>query len=251
VVTKQAALVADLESKIAAGELGPGALVPTEHELRTGHGVSRQTVRDALRELEDRGIIDGAPASGQRRRVPVQVLLPVHLQRDVTRVYWEQAPTGWAADSWAHDVALLGHEPGEQIAVTGVAARQPERDYLRLSKGAVVVMRDVLRLVDGKPHNEVAYLFPRWVADSTDLAGYGNIPQGSTAYLAEIGHQPVTFRVRMRTRMASDGERDRLKMPRAVPVLVVWRTGHQSDGRPVYCSREVYPGNRVELIGDF
>ena len=47
----------DLQGKIDSGDLIDGAKLPSEHELCRTHGVSRITVRRALRELESLGVI--------------------------------------------------------------------------------------------------------------------------------------------------------------------------------------------------
>ncbi len=47
----------DLQSQLAAGEYLPGARLPTESKLGTAFGVSRPTVRAALRELETLGLV--------------------------------------------------------------------------------------------------------------------------------------------------------------------------------------------------
>lgn len=46
-----------LAARIAAGEWQPGDMLPTEAQLRAQYGVSRSTVRQALRELELEGTI--------------------------------------------------------------------------------------------------------------------------------------------------------------------------------------------------
>ncbi|WP_372593380.1 GntR family transcriptional regulator [Actinotalea sp.] len=48
-------VAADLRSSLAAGDLPPGSRLPTETELAAKFGVSRPTVRAALRELEALG----------------------------------------------------------------------------------------------------------------------------------------------------------------------------------------------------
>lgn len=57
-------LAVDLERLILEGELKPGDRLPTEQELGEHFGVSRVSIRQALRELEARGFIDRKPGRG-------------------------------------------------------------------------------------------------------------------------------------------------------------------------------------------
>jgi GntR family transcriptional regulator len=50
-------IAASIKSRIAAGEFPPGAKLPTEASLGAEHGVSRPTVRSALKELEVLGMV--------------------------------------------------------------------------------------------------------------------------------------------------------------------------------------------------
>lgn len=54
----------DLERLILDGKLEPGERLPPERELAEMLGVSRVSIREALRELENRGLIDRKPGRG-------------------------------------------------------------------------------------------------------------------------------------------------------------------------------------------
>ena len=51
-------VVDQIESAVLDGQLRPGDLLPAERELRERFGISRGTLREALRVLEEKGIIE-------------------------------------------------------------------------------------------------------------------------------------------------------------------------------------------------
>lgn len=62
--SRYAELASTLVKDIAEGRRVVGSLLPTEHELAEQHGVSRHTVRAALRMLQDQGYISRKKAVG-------------------------------------------------------------------------------------------------------------------------------------------------------------------------------------------
>jgi DNA-binding GntR family transcriptional regulator len=57
-------LVGALRAEIQSGVFPVGALLPTEAELRVRFGVSRHTVREALRQLRDEGLVASRQGAG-------------------------------------------------------------------------------------------------------------------------------------------------------------------------------------------
>ncbi len=57
-------IVEQIQQLVAQGHLQPGGRLPTERELAAIFGVSRTSVREALRALELRGIIEGRQGGG-------------------------------------------------------------------------------------------------------------------------------------------------------------------------------------------
>jgi DNA-binding GntR family transcriptional regulator len=57
-------IVADVERGIRAGELLPGQALDSEAVLAERYSVARGTVRAALAQLADRGLIESVPGSG-------------------------------------------------------------------------------------------------------------------------------------------------------------------------------------------
>lgn len=63
-------VVAELEAEIFSGHLAPGDRLLSERQLAEVHGVSRPIVREALRTLAERGLLEIAPARGAFVRSP-------------------------------------------------------------------------------------------------------------------------------------------------------------------------------------
>jgi len=57
-------VVAALKSEIAAGHIAVGTMLPSEEELCTRFGVSRHTVREALRKLREGGLVSSRQGAG-------------------------------------------------------------------------------------------------------------------------------------------------------------------------------------------
>src|SRR6516162_8900954 len=67
-----------LERRILARELSPGDKLPTEQELSRQFMVNRHTVRRALSDLQDKGIVESTQGRGSYVRRPSA---PMRLQR--------------------------------------------------------------------------------------------------------------------------------------------------------------------------
>jgi GntR family transcriptional regulator len=57
-------IAGDLRQKIESGELGPGALLPAELQLRAQYDASGNTVRDAVKWLIGMGLAETGPGHG-------------------------------------------------------------------------------------------------------------------------------------------------------------------------------------------
>lgn len=62
------ALARDLGIAIATGQYLPGSILPGEHELAEQRGMSRGVVREALRMLSAKGLVESKPKTGTRIR---------------------------------------------------------------------------------------------------------------------------------------------------------------------------------------
>lgn len=111
------------------GDLGPGALLPSEAQLADDHGVSRLTVREAIKLLAGRGVLD----VGRGRRAKVL------------------APSGAVFGSFL--VAAMMHDPkgifellelrqALEVQSASAAARRANRAAIEAVESALRLMRE-------------------------------------------------------------------------------------------------------------
>jgi DNA-binding transcriptional MocR family regulator len=106
-----------VEAQIRAGTYRPGDRIPSVRKLREQHGVSVSTVLEALRALEDRGLVRARPQSGHY----VQTLPAAHAEPDAS------TPSGRARRVDAALAMRLNLGIGNPQAPTlGAAVQGPE-----------------------------------------------------------------------------------------------------------------------------
>ena len=98
----------DLRRQIQEGELGPGALLPSETEVARDYNVSRQTARSALQALEREGLVIVRPRRG--RVVRSNQRLRWHL----TEFERPDHTVLTTSDAWETDIETQGHDPTRQ-----------------------------------------------------------------------------------------------------------------------------------------
>ncbi|NJP94503.1 GntR family transcriptional regulator, partial [Nonomuraea sp. FMUSA5-5] len=139
-------VASELRRAIYSGVLGPGAQLPTEAQLMEDHGVSRNTVRLALGELVNEGLVTRTPRRGTvvRDRRP----LLIYPQREL-----EPQPSGELREAFAYAVGQEGRAPSQYIEVLTVSPVEEIASRLELADGELAVVRRRLRFVDGQPYN--------------------------------------------------------------------------------------------------
>ncbi len=231
----------DLRASIERGELRPGQTVPPEQELATRHGVARQTVRQALQQLTNEGLLVSGRGRGR-------------IVRSQTRLRWQlshfedRSRHGQDADAWAHEVSEQGHEARQEVAVS-IDTPSPaiaERLHLDPDKDLVVVRRRV-RYVDDMPFQLADSYFPETLVRGTQLM----LPKDVSApggLLASIGHPQARLIDEIQIRMPTKVESSRLGLPTGTPVAEHMRTGLANDGTPLRVMVTIVPGDRHTLI---
>jgi GntR family transcriptional regulator len=237
----------DLRQKIESGDLGHGAQLPTELELREQYDASRNTVRDAVKWLITRGLVETRPGQGT---FVVEMIDPFVTTLSVP----ETGLGGGEGVAYASQVTALGRKPTTTTPRVEIQlASEVVASALRLREGTTVVSRHQQRYIDGTPWSLQTTFYPmRFVeAGAVRLIQADDINEGVVRYLAtELGIKQVGYRDKILVRSPDPNETGFFKLPDdgRVAVVEVLRTGFDENGDPLRFTATVFPADRNQLI---
>ena len=244
----------DLRRQIESGELRPGQQLRTEIELRDHYNASRNTIRDAIKLLITRGLVETRPGQGTfvvETIVPFVTMLtgdPVTASSGEGRIYTKEVG--------AHRRRPTATEP--EVGIHQAGSLDPATGELRLPDGAPVVSRHQQRFIDDIPWSLQTSFYPMSLVErgATQLLRAGNIPQGTVDYLREeVGIKQVGYRDTITVRAPDNVETGFFKLPDdgRVSVIETRRTAFDEQGTPIRLTVSVYPADRNQfavIIGD-
>lgn len=236
-------VAAQIRSDIRSRRLEPGSRLDPERDLMVKYKVSRNTVRSAIAQLVGEGLL----ISGQGRGTYVREddLLCWHLSDIEGPQRADDPDTG--LDAWAVDIAAQGRKPSQDVDVDIVRAGDEIGEYLSVDPDDFVVVRRRLRYIDGLPSMLADSYFPESLARGTPLMETGDrVERGGI--LAAIGRPQATWEERIRVRMPTPEETDRLRIPPGTPVARLTRIGWDANGVAIRVMISLVPGNRHELV---
>lgn len=133
-----------IERKIKAKEFEPGQLMPSEQEICEKLNISRTVVRQAMADMERKGLI--TKQSGKRSTVSYPKYEGSLMQN--LRGYYE-------------DAVSKGQKPTTRVLKLGVVTAEGEvAEALKLNEGEPVIMLNRLRFLDGDPEVLVVTYLP-------------------------------------------------------------------------------------------
>lgn len=224
-----AAIAATLTEEIAAGHYRPGDRLPTEAALSARFGVNRHTVRHALGDLAERGLVHSRRGAG---------------------VFVAQKPTDYPLGRrvrFHQNVLAAGQIPSRRIARAETRGSDAEEARgLRLKAGDAVLVVEGVSLADGQPIAAFRSVFPaaRFPGLLEEVRKTGSITQG----LAALG---LTDYTRAETRLTAVLADPVLALALAVrpgaPVMRTVAVNVDPKGVPVELGTTWFAGERVTL----
>jgi GntR family transcriptional regulator len=238
----------DLRAQIESGELRPGQQLRTELELRDHYNASRNTVRDAIKWLMTRGLVETRPGQGTFVVEKIDPFITI-LTGDPSRAgvteytrYLSHVNRNIKASTSPIQVEI--QEASEDVAAS-----------LRIAKGAEVISRHERFFIDGTPWSMQTSFYPTEFADrgAEKLRRAGNVDGGTVKYLAEtLGVKQFSYRDWITVRAPNATEADFFKLPPdgRVAVYEIFRTAFDGNGQPMRLTISVYPADRNHFIVD-
>lgn len=235
----------DLREKIESGQLPGGSQLPTELELREQYDASRNTVRDAVKWLMTRGLVETRPGQGTFVVEKIDPYITV-----LTGEVYESAQQG---DIYIKEVEAKRRKPKttaprlEIQRAEGVVAEE-----LRITGDDSVVSRHQQRYIDGIPFSLQTSFYPMSLVEkgAVRLIQAPDIKEGTVAYLGKkLGLSQAGYRDKITVRVPDATETNFFKLPDdgRVVVFEVRRTAFDELGNPFRLTVSIYPADRNEF----
>ncbi|HKV59573.1 MAG TPA: GntR family transcriptional regulator [Ktedonobacteraceae bacterium] len=219
-----------LRQQIQAGHLAPHSSIPSEPELVSSYRVSRATVRQALTELVNEGLLYRQHGKGTFVCEP-------RVQQTLTEL-----------TSLTTELRRRGKRPGGLLLLSELArGSETMRQQLRLADEEQVVRLERLRSADGQIiAYEVDYLpYPRATSVYTRAK---ELAEGSLYQLmASEGLTPAIAEQSIKADKTTARESDLLGMPAGEAAMRLLSTVFDQTGLPIALCDTIFPVGRFEI----
>jgi GntR family transcriptional regulator len=218
---------------MADGSVPPMGKLASERQLVERYGVSRITVRQAMRELVAEGHLRSHPGKGFYAT-----------GRQQTQAFELELLRSFTATALRH-----GMQPGARL-LSGVTIPADERlaAALHLRIGEPVIALRRLRLLDGQP----VAIAEDWI-EARKTPGLLSLDwAGSNRSLYDelrrrYGLDPQTGETVLSSRLATEDEARLLDLVRPAAVLTVEQIAYARDGSPINATRSIHHPTRYPL----
>lgn len=222
----------ELRQAITSGAYRPGSQLPTEAELCEMLGVSRTVVREALRVLEDDGLVARRHGIGTFvRNHPI--LKNLNFNFGITEM-----------------IESAGLKPGtSHLAIQTENADQEKAEQLRVSVGTSLITVERVRTADGRP---VVYSIDTITESLLQRADFDlqllrnksiyNVLQTSLGQVIEYGI------ARLMPMTAPDHVAEKLQLPPNALTLYIVQTDYSSADEPLVYSREYHLPDAFDFV---
>jgi GntR family transcriptional regulator len=239
----------DLRKMIESGQITHGDQLPTELELREQYGnASRNIVRDAIKWLVTRGLVETRPGYGT---FVVEKIDPFVTALDIAQGFGVEE----GSSLYASQVEAGKRRPGvSDLRIEIQKANDVIARELQLPAGEQVVSRHQRRYIDETPWSLQTTFYPMSFVTEGGAARLilaEDMPDGVVAYLeATLGIRQAGWRDKITVRAPDQNEAGFFRLPDdgRVAVFENHRTSYDESGKPLRLTITAYPADRNQFV---
>jgi GntR family transcriptional regulator len=223
-----------IREQIDEGVLKPGARLPPERELCQQLGISRVTLRKALNQLVEAGVLNSSHGRGW------------YVAKTAARREWPNT-----LESFTETAARMGLDPQSEVLRAEVTpASFDEAEDLSIVPGTDLFHLERVRLLDGVP---IALDLTQIAVAVLPEVVRADFSKGQSLYstLAEAGLELARADSTIEAREANAGEAGHLRITEGKPLLIMRQVSYDVTGRPLFTSTIKYVGERYRLRTSF
>ena len=219
-----------LENAIVKGQLPGGTPLPPEREIATMTGLSRVTVRKAVRPLVDEGLIVQRRGSGTIVAEKV-----VKVEQSLSRL-----------TSFTEDMARRGMTVTSTWLARGIFMPSPEEIMsLGLSATESVARLARLRLAD-----EIPLAIERASLSAGILPNPSEVETSLYQMLDKLGRKPVRAMQRISATNLGAEDADLLNVEEGIAGLKITRISYLATGQIVELTKSIYRGDAYDFVAE-
>ena len=216
-----------IRDAITEGKLGKGDALPAERDLAVEYEVSRITVRRAIGELVEEGLLSRHRGAG--------TFVATRVEKSFSKL-----------SSFSEDMAARGRKPSSSWVGRSSGTVSPEEAIaFGVSPGVPVYRFQRLRYADDVP---MALEFSTILADA--LPTMDAVEDSLYAALAANGMRPVRALQRLRAIPFGNEHSKMLSVAPGSPGLLIERRAFLRDGRTVELTRSYYRGDAYDFVAE-
>jgi GntR family transcriptional regulator len=231
-----------LRREIRNGTRPPQSRLPTESEFRQIYGVSRTTVRAALQQLANEGLVVTRKGYGSY----------VREQPPIRRVSSERRHAVHRASGkpiFDTEAIERGQIPSRHMLKVGMTEAPPDiAPWLQVGLREPVIVRSRLQLIDDQPAVLSSSYFPLWLAKGTRLEQPGALPEGPDNAIEALGYRFDHGVEVLSARMPTPEEARVLRLSPGVPVVRLLDIDYDDQDRALQVADDLYVGDRHEFV---
>lgn len=217
-----------IKRNIVSENVKPGSQLPTEEELCKAYGISRSTVRNALSELEEEGLIDRVRGKGT-------FISQNKLRRKMEQVY-----------SFTHEMTTLGLSPSSRLLEFETVESGDMAANFEIAPGDLLYHILRVRMANGEPLLLETTHVPVKCCEGLTRE---KLERGSLYdLLYQAGIRPFKAEETYESIVMEKNVCELLDCPPKTPGFYIERTTRSSDGKIYELTQSFMRGDRSKIV---